>query len=155
MNAIETRLMETGPSALSAEHHHLEHPAHGAHAGFWRHFIEMMVVMMFSMALLGMPEAGVASLVGQGDVRREQPELAALVMCINMAVGMIAWMAYRKHSWPATIEMGAAMIVPALPFLALSWGGAMGSSGLGCSLMGITTLAMIGVILRRKQEYGG
>ncbi len=155
MNLILTRDKDAAPETVSPENHHADHAAHAAHGGWWRHLVEMMVVMMISMPLLGMPEGGIASLLGQGDIRREQPELAALAMCINMGVAMVAWMAYRRHSWPATIEMGAAMILPAIPFVALSWGGVIGTSGLNGWVMGITTLAMIAVMLRRKDEYGG
>jgi hypothetical protein len=42
-------------------------------------------------------------------------------MAISMTIPMVAWMRYRRHSWRNSMEMGAAMMLPAVPFLVLLW----------------------------------
>ena len=48
-----------------------------------------------------------------------------LVMATNMAIGMGAWMRFRRHSWLAIAEMSAAMYLPFLVLLVPFWAGAI------------------------------
>jgi hypothetical protein len=40
----------------------------------------------------------------------------ALVMATDMAIGMGAWMAWRRHGWRDIAEMSAAMYLPFVIF---------------------------------------
>jgi hypothetical protein len=84
---------------------------------FVRHYLEMVVAMLVGMVALG----PVWSLVWPGwtDVF----EVHVLLMATNMAIGMAAWMAFRKHSRIAIAEMAAAMYVPFLVLLVPYWAG--------------------------------
>ena len=50
------------------------------------------------------------------------PGTSYLLMAIDMSVGMAAWMRLRGHGWASTLEMCAAMFVPAL-LVPLVWSG--------------------------------
>src|SRR4028119_2317791 len=86
-----------------------------------RHYLEMLVAMVVGMVALGPLEA----LVWPG--LDDRVDVHAIVMATNMAIGMGAWMRFRGHSWPAVLEMSAAMYVPFAVLLVPYWGG--GGSG--------------------------
>ncbi len=88
-----------------------------------RHYLEMVVAMIVGMVALG----PVWSLAWPGWIDRL--EVHVLVMATNMAIGMAAWMAFRRHSAVAIAEMSAAMYVPFLFLLVPYWLGAV-SGGL-------------------------
>jgi hypothetical protein len=117
---------------------------------FVRHFLEMLVAMIVGMALL-MPLWGLAGLPGLGPY----PELHALWMATTMTVGMSAWMAFRRHSWPAIAEMALAMYVPFVLLFLPYWAGVL--SGEGVILAGHVLMlpAMVLAMLRRPAEYTG
>jgi hypothetical protein len=76
-------------------------------------------------------------------------------MATNMTLGMSLWMAYRKHSWPSILEMGAAMYLPFIVLLVPYWAGQL--SG-GVIMMGGHALmlpAMLAAMLLRRREYTG
>jgi transcriptional regulator GlxA family with amidase domain len=81
------------------------------------------------------------------------PALVILEMGFTMALAMIAWMRYRGHGWVSTLEMSAAMIVPAVAVVPLVWFGILG----GGSAMALEHVAMfslmLAVMLRRLGEY--
>jgi hypothetical protein len=117
---------------------------------FVRHFLEMLVAMIVGMALL-MPLWGLAGLPVLGPY----PELHALWMATTMTVGMSAWMAFRRHSWPAIAEMALAMYVPFVLLFLPYWAGVL--SGEGVILAGHVLMlpAMVLAMLRRPAEYTG
>jgi hypothetical protein len=117
---------------------------------FVRHFLEMLVAMIVGMALL-MPLWGLTGLPGLGPY----PELHALWMATTMTVGMSAWMAFRRHSWPAIAEMALAMYVPFVLLFLPYWAGVL--SGEGVILAGHVLMlpAMVLAMLRRPAEYTG
>ena len=47
-------------------------------------------------------------------MRDSAPEAFALVMALNMTIGMTVWMRYRRHSWAMCGEMAGAMFLPAI-----------------------------------------
>jgi hypothetical protein len=71
-----------------------------------------------------------------------------------MSVPMVAWLRWRGHRWEPTIEMAAAMIVPALAALALLAAELVTGAG---ALMTIEHTAMFSgmflVMLARYDEY--
>lgn len=81
------------------------------------------------------------------------PELQALIMCSNMTVGMTAWMLVRRHSWPATAEMAAAMYVPFLVLFPPYWAGLLTASTLFLAGHLLMLPAMVAAMLLRPAEY--
>ena len=88
---------------------------------FWRHFVEMVVVMLLSMAILGAAVSAVFALVGHANLLH-YAALRGLLMTGYMVAGMALWMRHRRHAWVSVLEMSVAMVVPYAillgPFLA-------------------------------------
>ncbi|MDN5750071.1 MAG: hypothetical protein L0H64_16415 [Pseudonocardia sp.] len=83
------------------------------------------------------------------------PEPAMLVMATNMSIAMRAWMRYRGHGWPATLEMAAAMYLPFVVLFPPMWLGLLSAHAVmfwGHMLM---LPAMAGAMLLRLDEYTG
>jgi hypothetical protein len=78
---------------------------------FWRHFAEMVVVMLLSMAIFGAAVSGVFALLGHSNLLH-YTALRGFLMTIYMVVGMGLWMRHRRHGWASVLEMSAAMVVP-------------------------------------------
>jgi flagellar biosynthetic protein FliP len=78
----------------------------------------MVAAMLAGMLLLGPVMALVPGLTTRPDVH-------ALVMATEMAIGMTAWMKVRRHSARSITEMTAAMYVPFLVLLVPHWAGAL------------------------------
>ncbi|HEX6581904.1 MAG TPA: nitroreductase family deazaflavin-dependent oxidoreductase [Actinomycetota bacterium] len=78
---------------------------------FWRHFAEMVVAMLLSMAIFGAAVSGIFALLGHGNLLH-YGALRGFLMTIYMVVGMGLWMRHRRHGWASVLEMSAAMIVP-------------------------------------------
>jgi flagellar biosynthetic protein FliP len=118
-----------------------------------RHYLEMVVAMWVGMAVLGPMVRGTLAAAGLGYSRGRYPELAALEMTITMAVGMGAWMRYRRHGWASTLEMGGAMLVPAIVLVPLLWLDAIPARSLS-TLLHLVMLALMLVVLlwRRSQD---
>jgi hypothetical protein len=118
-----------------------------------RHYLEMVLAMWVGMAVLGPMVRGALAAAGLGYSRGRYPELAALEMTITMAVGMGAWMRYRRHGWASTLEMGGAMLVPAIVLVPLLWLDAIPARSLS-TLLHLVMLALMLVVLlwRRSQD---
>ena len=108
-----------------------------------RHYLEMLVGMM----VLG-PVVDLVwpSLTARADV-------GAMVMATNMAIGMGAWMRFRRHSWPAVLEMSAAMYVPFAVLLVPYWAGAVSGSFLFTAGHVLMLPAMALAMWWRLDEY--
>jgi hypothetical protein len=121
---------------------------------FIRHYLEMVIAMFVGMAVLGGALQGILALAGW-EFPSQFPELASLVMALEMSIGMVVWMRYRGHSWVSTLEMAGAMFVPAIVLFPLLWLGFIS----GDSLLAIEHVAMLPlmylVMLLRRSEYGG
>ncbi len=122
---------------------------------FVRHFAEMFLAMMVGMMVLGGLDRGILSAFGTSvsHVRNSAPEVFALVMALNMTIGMTLWMRYRRHSWAMCAEMGGAMFLPAIAALILFWCSVIHSNSVGGVEMGVMLPAMIAVMLVRRTEY--
>lgn len=120
---------------------------------FLGHFVEMSVAMMAGMALFGMPlRALLGSLLGSSVVRI--PELRALGMAIAMTLAMVLWMRFRKHSWRASAEMTAAMIVPSLALMPALWLGMVSGDTLTALVHVLMLPSMLAAMLYRRGDYG-
>src|SRR3954470_16532140 len=108
----------------------------------------MVAAMLVGMLVLGAPAGLVV------DYSDDVQMLAA--MAVTMTVPMAGWMRYRGHGWMPTIEMSAAMIVPALGVIALLVGDVVTDAGLLMGLEHVAMLAaMLGAMLLRRDEYTG
>jgi hypothetical protein len=115
---------------------------------FVRHYAEMVAAMLVGMLVLGAPAGLVV------DYSDDVQMLAA--MAVTMTVPMAAWMRYRGHGWTPTLEMSAAMIVPALGVIGLLVADAVTDAGLLMGLEHVVMLAaMLGAMLLRRDEYVG
>ena len=112
-----------------------------------RHYLEMLVAMVVGMVALGPLEA----LVWPG--LDDRVDVHAIVMATNMAIGMGAWMRFRRHSWPAVLEMSAAMYVPFAVLLVPYWVGAVSGSFLFTAGHVLMLPAMALAMWWRLDEY--
>ena len=121
---------------------------------FIRHYVEMLIAMFAGMVVLGGPAmvALGAAGVSSAELRSDAPAALLLGMGITMTVPMVAWMRYRGHHWDRSLEMGAAMIAPAIPLCAVGLAGVITGSicGLYCFF---SVVAMVGVMVYRRHEY--
>src|SRR4051812_2213145 len=102
--------------------------------------IAMVVGMVVGMVVLGVP----AGLVVDYDV----PVQMLAAMAITMTVPMAGWRRSRGHRWPATAEMSAAMVVPALGVIALLVADEVADVGVLMLLEHVVMLAaMLGAML--------
>lgn len=116
---------------------------------FALHYLEMIIAMFVGMFAL----APLWSLAGVDLSYDRDPELAYLLMAFNMSVGMAVLMRFRGHVWPSTLEMCAAMFLPAIPLFPLLWLGAIDGTG----VMAVGHVAMFPLMLaamfHRVDEY--
>ena len=112
-----------------------------------RHYLEMLVAMVVGMVALGPLEA----LVWPG--LDDRVDVHAIVMATNMAIGMGAWMRFRGHSWPAVMEMSAAMYVPFAVLLVPYWAGAVSGEFLFTAGHVLMLPAMALAMWWRLEEY--
>ena len=120
---------------------------------FARHYVEMVLVMLVGMALLAMPARFVTDAIWP-QVDADDPTLMLARMAVAMTLPMIPWMRWRGHGRRPTLEMAAAMIVPAIAVIGLHEAGVLAGAGL---LMAIEHVAMFAamfvVMIARPREY--
>ncbi|MEW1837585.1 hypothetical protein AB0392_06475 [Nonomuraea angiospora] len=118
---------------------------------FALHYVEMIVAMFAGMLALGM----LWSALGLDLSHERQPELAYLLMAVDMSIGMAAWMRIRGHRWAPTLEMCAAMFVPVVPLFPLLWLGAIDAGTMMTAAHVAMFPLMLAAMLRRLDEYAG
>ena len=120
---------------------------------FVRHYIEMLLAMAIGMVALhplwtfALQAAGVPHLL-------DHAELMTLAMATDMAIGMGAWMAFRRHGWRHIAEMSAAMYLPFVILFPATLAGAMTSGTMMVTGHVLMLAAMLAVMLRRRDHYG-
>jgi hypothetical protein len=119
---------------------------------FWRHFLQMLAVMMVGMIAAGAALLTMVGLKTWDEVTTQYGTQALIGMAIGMTAPMVAWMLYGGMGWKNTYEMAAAMAIPVIPFLCLLWFGATESAQCG-AYCGVTILAMLALMLYRRDEY--
>jgi hypothetical protein len=120
---------------------------------FWQHFLEMFVAMWIGMAA-GRPVF--LAITGLSSTRQASdlyPAQSVLSMGLSMTVPMVAWMLVRGHGWRNSAEMAAAMLVPAIPFIILCSLHVLGGGPANGVYMMLSTLAMIGLMVYRRDVY--
>lgn len=90
---------------------------------FARHYAEMVVVMLVGMGVLALPAQWLTDAILPG-VDGDDTTLMLSRMAATMTLPMLLWMRWRGHNWRPTLEMAAAMIVPAVGTIALYEAGA-------------------------------
>ena len=122
---------------------------------FLRHLGEMLLAMLVGMMVLGGLERMILAAAGGNaeDLRESAPEFIALVMALNMSVGMTVWMRHRRHSWARAAEMAAAMFVPAVAAIVLFWCSVIHSEAVLAVEHLAMLPAMVGVMLLHRGEY--
>jgi hypothetical protein len=120
---------------------------------FVLHYVEMVIAMLAGMFVLGGVQQLALFLLDGTLEHAAQPEISSLLMALYMSIAMAAWMRFRRHPWPGTIEMCAAMFASAVVFFPFLWAG-MIDAGTLMMLMHVAMFPlMLLVMLRRKTEY--
>jgi putative intracellular protease/amidase len=131
----------------------VDHDQRRSRLRFAGHYLEMVVAMFAGMLVLGGALRALLAVAGVEYSMQLYPELVTLEMGMTMALGMGAWMRLRGHGWAATLEMSAAMLVPALAVIGLMWLGVL-SSGAAMAVEHVAMFPlMLAVMLRRREEY--
>jgi hypothetical protein len=120
--------------------------------GFLRHLLEMAAAMMVGMMVSA---AVFLSAVGMtaAQAMRLHAVLFVVLQALGMTMAMVAWMRHRGHTWRSSSEMGAAMIIPAVPLICLRLLGVI--SGPICGVYCLATIvAMVVLMLYRRSDYG-
>jgi hypothetical protein len=117
-----------------------------------RHYLEMLAAMGIGMGALGWVWRLVLEATGAGAVLH-LPEPMALVMATNMTIGMTVLMRWRRHSWRACAEMGAAMYLPFVALFVPMWAGVLSSGGMFLWGHVLMLFTMAGAMALRLDEY--
>jgi hypothetical protein len=125
-------------------HQHVSH--------FWRHFFEMLGIMVAGMIATGAVFLAVVGLKTWDEITFVYSTQALVAMAFGMTVPMVAWMLYRGMGWKNTYEMALAMVVPVVPFLCLVWFSITESAQCG-AYCAVTVLAMLALMQYRRSEY--
>lgn len=166
-----TEMTETTRGRVTAARTHTAHEAHGpqttAHGTghgtvpatrarkvlrFLGHLAEMVLVMVLGMMLLAPVWDWAGAAVGIEAVLG-RPDVAAVVMVLDMVVAMTVWMRVRRHGWAPIWEMNAAMAAPFAVLLVLFWAGAATAGDMMMWGHVLMVPAMAGAMLLRPAEY--
>jgi len=134
----------THTHTLFAGRHHL--------SPFWRHFMQMLAVMMIGMIASAAVLLTFVGLKTWDEVTTQYGTQALITMAIGMTVPMVGWMLHRGMGWKNANEMAAAMLIPVIPFLCLVWFGVTKSALCG-PYCAVTVLAMLALMLYRRPQY--
>jgi flagellar biosynthetic protein FliP len=119
---------------------------------FWRHFAEMVVVMLLSMAVLGAAVSALFALAGHANVLHFAA-LRGLLMTGYMVIGMSLWMRYRRHGWARIAEMSVAMVAPYVVLVGPLLGGVIGKGAFLAAMHVLMLPSMYGAMALRRDEY--
>jgi hypothetical protein len=119
---------------------------------FWRHFLQMLAVMMVGMFASAAVLVTVMGAKTWDEVTTVYGTQALLVMAVGMTVPMTAWMLYRGMGRKNAYEMAAVMVVPVVPLLCLYWFDVTQSAQCG-AYCAVSVAAMLGLMFYRRSEY--
>ncbi|MEU4569228.1 hypothetical protein [Micromonospora sp. NPDC023956] len=118
----------------------------------FRPVLEMLAAMVAGMLLLDPVWAVAADRLGRADLLT-RPEVGALVMVLDMAIGMTVWMRHRGHPWSGVGEMVAAMLLP-LPLLVVPWWvGMLDADALVLGAHLVMVPATVAAVWRRRDDH--
>ncbi len=129
------------------------HGGEGRHvAPFWRHFLEMLAVMVAGMIAAGYIVVRAVGLTSWDAATFQYPTQCLLAMAVGMSVPMMVWMRLRGMGTRSSYEMAAAMILPVIPFLCLVWFNV--TEGAQCGAYCIASVVVMFALMRfRPTEY--
>ncbi|MGZ4458366.1 MAG: hypothetical protein ACXVW2_05225 [Nocardioidaceae bacterium] len=128
------------------------HQGEGHVSQFWRHFLQMLAVMIVGMIAAGALFIARVGLKTWDEVTTQYPTQSLVVMAAGMTIPMVAWMLYRGMGRKNAYEMAAVMIVPVIPFLCLVWFDVTKSAQ--CGAYCLSTVAAMLVLMRfRRKVY--
>jgi flagellar biosynthetic protein FliP len=119
---------------------------------FWRHFAEMVVVMLLSMAILGAAVSAAFALAGHANLLHFAA-LRGLLMTAYMVIGMALWMRHRRHGWARITEMSAAMVAPYVVLVGPFLGGVIGKGAFLAAMHVLMLPSMYVAMVLRRDEY--
>jgi hypothetical protein len=119
-----------------------------------RHYLEMVVAMLLGMMVFGPIQSVLLNPLGWESVR-DVAEFDALIMATNMNLAMVAWMRFRGHGWPVSLEMAAVMYLSFVVLFPPLWLGRLSADGMIVAGHVLMFTAMAGVMLLRRDEYTG
>lgn len=116
------------------------------------HYLEMLAAMGVGMGALGWIWRLAFDAAGASAVL-DRPEPMALAMATNMTIGMTLLMRWRRHSWRACAEMGAAMYLPFLVLFVPMWAGVLSPGGMYLWGHVLMLFTMASAMALRVEEY--
>jgi hypothetical protein len=119
---------------------------------FWRHFLEMVVVMLLSMAVLGAAVSAVFALGGHANLLHFAA-LRGLLMTAYMVIGMALWMRHRRHGWARIAEMSVAMAAPYVVLVGPFLGGVIGKGAFLAAMHVLMLPGMYAAMALRRDAY--
>ena len=135
---------------------------------FWRpagRFVGELAEMCFAMCaggiILNLAVFGAVGLAGHSNFAQRYPEVSMLVIGVDWAVAMGAWMAFRRHPWRHNVEMSSTAIVATALFATASSTGlirvetTLGWFSLFTFLCGPACALMALDMLYRREHYTG
>jgi hypothetical protein len=75
---------------------------------FLLHYLQMCMACCIGGVTLGIAFFGGAALIGYPDLIVQAPFFSTLMLAIFLTLPMVAWMRFRHHEWPPSLEMGGA-----------------------------------------------
>ena len=120
---------------------------------FIRHYAEMVLAMAIGMVALH-PLWTFALQAADAPHLLDHAEPMTLAMATDMAIGMGAWMAFRRHGRRDIAEMTAAMYLPFVILFPATLAGAITSGTMMVAGHALMLAAMLAVMLRRREHYG-
>jgi len=129
---------------LHTREHHL--------SPFWRHFLQMLAVMMFGMFVWAAVLVTAVGAKTWDEVTTQYGTQALVGMAVGMTVPMTAWMLYRGMGRKNAYEMAAVMVLPVVPLLCLYWFDVTKSAQCG-AYCALSVAAMLALMFYRRSEY--
>lgn len=120
---------------------------------FWLHFVEMFAAMWIGMAAGAPVFLAITGLSSARQASHLYPAQSVLSMALSMTLPMVGWMLLRGHGRRNSAEMAAAMLVPAIPFIILCSLHVLTGGTASCIYMMLSTLAMLGLMVYRRDVY--
>ena len=144
--------MNTNTKQVSASHK-VQVPGIVIRAGYFiRHFLEMCLAMCIGGITLNILFFLGASQVGYPNLLERFPEFSLLVIGINLALPMTAWMRFRGHDWRSTLEMASTSVILPILLIGAGWLGIVPEGSrltllkiLACPIMIIPMLFRLGL----------
>lgn len=88
---------------------------------FLWHFVEMCLAMCIGGIALNVFFFWLAARLGYPNLFGRFPEFSLLMVGINLAIPMTAWMRFRGHDWRCTLEMASTSIILPILLIGAAW----------------------------------